>query len=297
MMAERGRFMKKWLLKQLYDHPNGINWASLLYQHGSVDLLTRSANKPTNDINSKLFAEALIDVVGKAQIVHLHENNEDPKTAYQSDLLKNFKHATKVLKPSDVVSMFQYALQSSESYSKSNGGKDEAEIYQNLVLQIQSWYTELEERLSFWYKKQTRVQLFYIGVAIALIVNVDSIQLFTYLNQSSVSRESLLVYYQDNMVQLEELTEKINNPELRNQYSNTADSILVKINSLSTENNIPVGLTYNVFCATPDRTPWAFYLLKILGVLISGFAASFGAPFWFDLFKKLNPSPAKLPKS
>jgi hypothetical protein len=29
------------------------------------------------------------------------------------------------------------------------------------------------------------------------------------------------------------------------------------------------------------------WLFKIGGVLITGFAASYGAPFWFDLLKKI----------
>src|SRR5689334_14495244 len=69
--AERGRFMRKYLFKQLQDLPNGVNWASMLYLHGTIDLLSREANKPTNEIQPDVFAKTLIEVVGNAHIVQM----------------------------------------------------------------------------------------------------------------------------------------------------------------------------------------------------------------------------------
>src|SRR4051812_1873697 len=67
--AERGRFMKEYLSRQLKDNSNGVNWASMLYLHGAVDLLSRTTNKPTSEISPRVFAESLIDVVGNSHIV------------------------------------------------------------------------------------------------------------------------------------------------------------------------------------------------------------------------------------
>src|SRR3954454_2130090 len=69
--AERGRFMRKYLFKQFQDLPNGINWASLLYMHGTIDLLSREANKPTNEIQPDVFAKTLVEIVGNAHIVQM----------------------------------------------------------------------------------------------------------------------------------------------------------------------------------------------------------------------------------
>src|SRR6476620_11255523 len=69
--AERGRFMRKYLFKQLQDLPNGVNWASMLYLHGTIDLLSREANKPTNDIQPDVFAKTLVEVVSNAHIVQM----------------------------------------------------------------------------------------------------------------------------------------------------------------------------------------------------------------------------------
>src|SRR5438309_1236748 len=69
--AERGRFMRKYLFKQLQDLPNGVNWASLLYLHGTIDLLSRDPDKPTSEIQPDVFAKTLIEVVGSAHIVQM----------------------------------------------------------------------------------------------------------------------------------------------------------------------------------------------------------------------------------
>ena len=45
--AERGRFMKYYLLKQFQDLPNGINWGETIYQQGNVSLLSRDERKPS----------------------------------------------------------------------------------------------------------------------------------------------------------------------------------------------------------------------------------------------------------
>lgn len=290
MKAERGRFMKKWLFTQLYDHPNGVNWASMLYQHGSIDLLTRSANKPTSDINSKLFAEAFIEVAGNANFVQIHKKDVAPTQTYKSELLNNFAYAVNVMKPSDVVSMMEYALKSAESYSNSGEVKNETEVYKNLVAQIQGWYTEMEERLTFWYKKQTRMRLFILGSLLALFLNFDSIELFKHINKYPAVQTELAIYYEKNAEVLMETSQQADDPEVRGKFN--AD-----MKSLSKELKLPVGWEYNVFSRHPDSWNLLFYLLKFLGVLLSGFAASFGAPFWFELFKKLNPTPIKIPKS
>ena len=71
VIADRGRFMRTYLLKQLQDLPNGVNWAALLYLHGSIDMMSRADNKPTSYISPDLFAKTLIEVVGNSHLVQM----------------------------------------------------------------------------------------------------------------------------------------------------------------------------------------------------------------------------------
>ncbi len=321
IMSERGRFMKKWLFTQLYDHPNGINWASMVYMHGAIDLLTRKTSMPTSDIEPKLFAETLIEVVGNAQVVQMHKdkvvikdlkNPKEKSLHFKSDLLNNFKAATLVLKPSDVVTLFQKSMHSAEMCSPPGELQNETSIYNSLMTQIESWFIEMEERISFWYKKKTRIRLFILGALLALIVNVDSVQLFSYFIKSPNSRNALMNYYESNADRLNEMARNTADSITGLDIKTKLDSFSVEMDSLSKAIEIPIGWEYSMLNLTREHIsniqkkdislfwtivchPGPFivrffrmlFWLKLFGIILSGFAASFGAPFWFDLLKKI----------
>lgn len=131
--AERGRFMKQYLLQQLHDYPNDINWATLLYAHGSVDLLSRAADKPTSHIPPKLFAKAIVEIMGQSQAVQRKKDEVMAGIVYKQPLLRDFKAATLVLHPSDVVSLLTQSLNSAELRAASAEGVNEAKVYEMLL--------------------------------------------------------------------------------------------------------------------------------------------------------------------
>ena len=305
LKSERGRFMKQYLFSQLKDNPNGVNWASLLYMHGTIDLLSRATNKPTNDISPRLFAETLIEVVGNAQLVQMQIPALQQRQAasgvavYQQPTLYNFHAATRVLKPSDVVSFFNQAINAAtlKAGKDAAGVLNEADIYNNLVEHIENWYTEFSQRLTLWYQKKTRLRLFMLGALLALIVNVDSIQLFSFYNENPDARNAVISYYQKNGDALSKLANNLNDSNKIKQAA--TDSLLKQaktfynsMDSLKKSANLPIGYHYSVLSKWKpvlehwDKDSWAKALWKLLGLLISGFAASVGAPFWFDLLKK-----------
>lgn len=280
--AERGRFMKNYLLKQLWDEPNGINWASLLYLHGSIDLLSRAPDKPTNDIAPKLFAESLIETVGNVQLAKM--SNEAGVKEYNHPALANFKKAIQVMKHSDVMAFLKQSLQSAEMKTLAQTPGNEGLVYENLVNNIQEWYVEFTQRLTTWYKKKTRQRLFILGALLGLLINVDSVELFGIYKNTPATREALINYYQKNAVALEQLANRndsgVNNNEAKTQLA----AFKQKMDSLDKSIQIPIGTPYS-FVLHPKQ-PLKTWLLKLLGVLVSGFAASFGAPFWFEVLKK-----------
>lgn len=60
LKAERGRYMKKYLLQQLHDFSNGISWGNILYNHGTIDMLSRTVGHPANDIDPNTFAKTIL---------------------------------------------------------------------------------------------------------------------------------------------------------------------------------------------------------------------------------------------
>lgn len=242
-LSERGRFLKKYLLQQLEDLPNQINWSKLLYNHGPIDLLTRADNKPTSEIPADLFAKSMVEVVGGSHLVaQLIQSQLDKETfmaaekaknpnyqpnpipvngkipantnqnfsqlnPYQpNSVLYNFKSATLLLAPSDVVAVFKQALLDAELKAATLGKEGlalEAHIYQELVLNLTQWYYSFEGRLTTWYGKLTRERLFIIGLILATCLNVDSIALFSFYLGHGEARTNTIAWYEKNKTDLE----------------------------------------------------------------------------------------------
>ena len=287
--AERGRFMKQYLLQQLHDYPNDINWAKLLYAHGSIDLLSRAVNKPTSNIAPELFASVMIDIVGQSQLVQRKKDAAAEAIRYQNPLLHDFKAATLVLQPSDVMVSLKQFMDNAELRSTVNGTVDESKVYELLLANIAQWFTELTGRITEWYQKKTRMRLFMLGVLIALLINVDSIQLFNLFSKDDNSRGAILHLYQQNEEWLEKQAKSDTAQADMQSMMQQTQAYEKKIDSLSQSLKLPVGMGYSIIKRSVRHAmSWNEIWTKLLGILISGFAASFGAPFWFNLLKRTN---------
>mgnify|MGYP003409604954 FL=1 len=177
-----------------------------------------------------------------------------------------------VLKPGDVVRLMSHALEDARLRSEV---QDEPAIYRHLVDNLSTWFEAFNRRLSIWYKKKTRKRLFLLGVLLALFVNVDSIQLFKYFNRNPTARAAIEKIYIENLAPL-------------GDPASAPFSYLSQTDELMNALTMQVGYEYNIFSNTFTKTAaLENYLIKITGLLISGFAASMGAPFWFDLLRNV----------
>lgn len=306
VIAERGRFLKKKLYDQLADISNNINWAAPLYTHGAVDLLSRAENKPTSEIPSRMFAEVMVESLGASHLVQQHkvapnasDKGKEAKArremiavyegiTYQSKTLKDFKFATMVLHHSDVMSMIKHSLHNAEVQALDKGGKGveyEAAVYQALIKELSAWYDSLMGRITLWYKKKVRRRLFWTGLVIALMFQVDSIQLFQYYRSQPGARTEMINYFGKNIDALEE--KYINDTTATaDERKALASEFRAKMDSVSKAIELPVG--WNKAGITDyGRQYWWGLILKVIGLLLTATAASYGAPFWFDLFRRL----------
>ncbi|WP_026904481.1 hypothetical protein [Pedobacter glucosidilyticus] len=285
---ERGRFLKQRLLKQFQDLPNGINWASLLYLHGAVNMLSRKFNKPPYEISVEVFAKTIIEVVGNAHLVQINENSTTD--TYQNVSLRNYKKAVGCLQHSDMLALFEQSLKDAENKNLKEGRLQEDGVYLDLLLNLQTWYQNFLAQVSDWYKKKTRRRLFMIGTLIAMLLNVDSIELFKHFNTDETSRKTLIAFYTENKASLEQQALEISNLDAVPQSTPTLTKLKVisaQLDSLSKEAELPVGFNRNFYSQIHKADDIEHILMKLLGFLLSGFAVSFGAPFWFELLKKI----------
>lgn len=143
---------------------------------------------------------------------------------------------------------------------------------------IESWFNSLMERASGWYKRKAQLWIFMISLFVVFSLNVDSIMIVNYLWRDSAIRVALV----------EQASNTITSGNIDN--GKAADIVMEKLES----RQLPLG--WNSVDIEKDETrkvvnqiPATFtqWFYKLVGLLVSTFAVSLGAPFWFELLNKL----------
>lgn len=152
--------------------------------------------------------------------------------------------------------------------------------------QIESWFDEVMDRASDWYKRDMKWWLFGVGFVLAAIFNADTIQIYQTLSTNSLAREYLIKAAEEfadttDIAQWRTDTTGLT-PEQRIQIS--IEKLNEMVNTQIEPLRSPLGLGWNSE-KEGGSLPW--WLIKIAGLLITGVAVTFGAPFWFDLLRKL----------
>jgi hypothetical protein len=174
---------------------------------------------------------------------------------------------------------------------------------------IEEWFNNSMNRLTGWYKRCSLISTLIIGFLIALIINVDSINLINRLWKEPDLRVAIMnniagILTKDNatLLDVEELStiqeqfSEINLPIgwLGSSVSLTSDQETTQPNicTLSPQQDGDVyGISILSRCYpiinAPLMTDLTGWLIKLIGMIISGVAASPGSSFWFDLLKKI----------
>jgi ABC-type antimicrobial peptide transport system permease subunit len=147
---------------------------------------------------------------------------------------------------------------------------------------VENWFDEVMERASDWYKRSTKWWLFGVGFTMAIIFNTDTIQIYTSLSTNSVLREDFVtlatkfIEHNDSVPSFDANQAKALDVVVP-QFTEMAKTYKESVSS-------PLGLGWSESQFNLTTTQW---LVKILGWLLSGIAVTFGAPFWFEILKKL----------
>lgn len=135
-----------------------------------------------------------------------------------------------------------------------------------------------------------------MGLILSVVLNINSIALFKYFSANPAARTALIAYYEKNKDQLEAMAQKYD------QSSGPHDSMTLKeirkdvlllktnIDSLVDANEIPIGWKSHPKKVSAHINSWWENILNgmlyLIGFVLTAFAASAGAPFWFELLKK-----------
>jgi hypothetical protein len=234
-------------------------------------------------------------VIAKANVARAQPQSTDPAPAS----IEQFASALKVLRErSDPLASVLAPL-----LDRAGGELDV------LFRSVESWYTASMDRVTGWYKRRTKRNLFVIALAIAVLGNVDSFALYRYLSTTPEVRGAVVVAAQRYLDEHKDAPDTAKATPSEAQFKATVE----RLASLE-RGGIPIGFS----CLSSPITSsdmqmvkmlsgcWAntrqsvagtgSMALKVLGWILTALLVSFGAPFWFDLLNKFMPLRSSGPK-
>jgi hypothetical protein len=251
----RGRVLWQGLCTLL---PTKNNFARKIYEHPLIEGLS-AARRPSY-IPSRCFALALLDVIsgGTGKIAH------GKALEAKIDLL-----------PEDLRRPLKLLL------DESKGNLD------HFKTQIEVWFNEAMARVSGVYKRKVQYALFFLSFLLAAWLNVDTIVLANRLSHDSALRSALV-----SQAEATAKTAPAVHTSMGQASSGAQQQFNETIKQLD-ELSLPIGW------AGPDddlrlhftTLGWWGGLKDIfqrhfVGWMLTAFAGTLGAPFWFDLLNR-----------
>jgi len=242
-------------IRSLLSDPAGTGHSLKFFDHPLIKGLSKNGRKPSY-VPSSLFALALMDIIAPSDPTKGSRTIADLRTGV-SNLPKELRKTTSSL------------LDGAEGNLK--------KAREN----FEKWFDEAMDRVSGWYKRESKKIIFACALAVTLILNADTISITKTLFRDPTIRAGLVATAQ-------EIAKKPTNNNLQENQTNIG---LVKeeMNRL----HFPLGWTRDSVAALGwTKEPFHIWstlwetLIKALGLFLTGLAVSLGAPFWFDMLNK-----------
>lgn len=245
---------------------------SEVYKHALIEGLSKEGGKPSY-IPAKNFTLALMDIMS---------GNTGKIPSDNASLIKAFEKGP--FSKTRAAKSVRLLLNEAE--------EDAVKAREN----IENWYNNSMDRVGGWYKKKSQTIIFVLALMICVALNIDSIKISQALLTDKTLREvivSTAESYNTNHTPRPETT-----PLEETIPTTGSDSIINKDISRAAANSemlfkqisdlkLPIGWqdpqgNWIVQGFTPMD-----WFMKFMGILITTFAASLGAPFWFQLLNKI----------
>ncbi len=150
---------------------------------------------------------------------------------------------------------------------------------------MQTWFDDVMGQSSGWYKRHLQFVTFFVGLGIAIVLNADSFQIYTHLTNNAANRQKLsalaTAFANDHEV-LPSLTPAPNGPLTGGEIKQGVKDFVNTPEFRSASNVLGLGWSQQELLVSP-----AAWLRRLLGWFVTALAVSLGAPFWFDVLKKI----------
>jgi hypothetical protein len=152
---------------------------------------------------------------------------------------------------------------------------------------VEHWYDEQMAKIGGWYKRWARVVLGVVGFVVAVLVNVDTVQAAHALYVDAPLQQAVVATANAGTLCQDVADVAARNKCATNELADLkADGLPLGYPSTCD----PAGGAWQPcwqWSATAAPHRWDLWL-KLAGWLVTAFAVSFGAPFWFDALSKLG---------
>ena len=296
----RGVFLKKALTIMLQDiKDNNGEQGDFIDRFYSYPLIEQMGGKRKKNLPSYVSKEVFSEIM-----LFLLNGSKDQKMVFET-VKAEIKNN---LKDGKVKSMLLDWLE------KANGSLD------NFRGSLEGWFDSVTERSKGWFKRSVQVRLFIIGLILVSVFNANTIHMVNVLSKDQDAREQMMVLANDFMErqegQLMQIgvldTAKINKTsavgivafdttklmplattaqekaEIRRLANiNTQIKQIMEEDLLAQGNTMGIGWSeFKRFKEDIGSSLWAI-VLTVLGFVLTAFAITLGAPFWFDLLNKV----------
>jgi hypothetical protein len=191
---------------------------------------------------------------------------------------------------------------------------------ENLEKDLEKGFDTSMERLTGWYKRRSRTIVFWIGFAVTVALNIDTVQIARELWMKpevakQVADRVAEMYPKIKRDSLDHFTLNVADDSSVTKYvvrtkhlilpgDSTGSTALDTIVTITEQEAVRIGQAHNSletigipmgwkkglhppFEFPGDAFGWLQWLLKIIGLFLTAICISLGAPFWFELAGKI----------
>jgi hypothetical protein len=258
------------LAKHFYNHPLIYSLFPEGYRAGSAtkrpSAWTKGGNLPSY-IPAKNFAVALMDIAARGPETDAFTSDPEGPRISLAAIRMNIENIGNAA----VQRVLLTAIDSAQ------GDLNAAQA------NIEAWYDSGMDRVSGWYKRSTQWVIFVIALSVSVGLNINTITIADYLYRNDAARAAMVA-----------------RAEAAARAQATAkDTALVSRNYKAARSELntlglPIGWANKWGAPRQDWDGtwgsfqyWNHLFGPLLGWLLTAFAATMGAPFWFDILNKV----------
>ncbi len=270
------------LVKKFYEHPL-IRELAQKDRNGNLIKNKKGVIKLPDYIPNATFATVACEVI-------INAGKEDKDIPLDTMTLSQMKAGLKSLaeKNPNLERVNHYLMPNMENAANDMEAKL-AEYRKN----TEGWFSDVMSQTSTWYKARAQWMAFWIGLAIAVFINIDTIHISQKLWQEPTAR-AVIVAQAQHEAQSGTPSESISFATAKSlNFPAGWTTTPLETKSCNLINVIDYQFVIHVSneCLSVTSLPafnnfWG-WIVKLAGYILSAAAAAQGAPFWFDILRKL----------